>query len=55
MTFPYCGNGRRDFLYEACAKSRRDFSYGDGVTLSTMHSAKGTEYDHVLLLGSWPA
>jgi ATP-dependent DNA helicase RecQ len=22
--------------------------------LSTVHSAKGTEYDHVLLIGSWP-
>ena len=44
-----------EFLYEACAESRRDFSYGDGATPSTVHSAKGTEYDHVLLLGSWPA
>ena len=40
-------------LYEACAESRREFSYGAGVTLSTVHSAKGTEYDHVLLIGPW--
>jgi ATP-dependent DNA helicase RecQ len=44
-----------EFLYEASVESRREFSYGDGVTLSTVHSAKGTEYDHVLLVGSWPA
>lgn len=43
-----------EFLYETCAESRRDFSYGDGVTLSTVHAAKGTEYDHVLLIGTWP-
>ena len=24
------------------------------MTLSTVHSAKGTEYDHVLLIGPWP-
>lgn len=42
-----------EFLHEACAESRREFSYGDGVTLSTVHSAKGTEFDHVLLVGSW--
>ena len=43
-----------EFLCEACAESRREFSYGDGVTLSTVHAAKGTEYDHVLLVGNWP-
>ncbi len=43
-----------EFLYEICAESRRDFSYGDGVTLSTVHAAKGTEHDHVLLIGRWP-
>jgi ATP-dependent DNA helicase RecQ len=45
----------REFLFEACAESRRDLSYGEGVTLSTVHAAKGTEYDHVLLIGPWPA
>jgi superfamily I DNA/RNA helicase len=43
-----------EFLYETCADSRREFSYGDGVTLSTVHAAKGTEHDHVLLIGAWP-
>ena len=42
-----------EFLYEACAESRQEFSYGEGVTLSTVHSAKGTEFDHVLLVGNW--
>ena len=42
-----------EFLYETCAESRRDFSYGEGVLLSTVHAAKGTEFDHVLLLGAW--
>jgi ATP-dependent DNA helicase RecQ len=44
----------REFLYEACAEGRREFSYGVGVTLGTVHSAKGTEYDHVVVLGPWP-
>ncbi len=43
-----------EFLYETCAESRREFSYGEGVTLSTVHAAKGTEHDHVLLIGAWP-
>src|SRR5262249_20347861 len=42
-----------EFLYETCAESRRDFSYGDSVILSTVHAAKGTEHDHVLLIGAW--
>lgn len=42
-----------EFLYEACADSRRQGDLGQGVTLSTIHAAKGTEYDHVLLVGSW--
>jgi ATP-dependent DNA helicase RecQ len=42
-----------EFLYGACAESRREFSHGDGVMLTTVHSAKGMEYDHVLLIGPW--
>jgi ATP-dependent DNA helicase RecQ len=42
-----------EFLYAACAESRREFTYGEGVTLSTVHSAKGTEFDHVLVIGPW--
>lgn len=43
-----------EFWYETCAEDRRDFSYGEGILLSTVHSAKGTEHDHVLLIGAWP-
>ena len=42
-----------EFLYEGCAESRREFTCGEGVALSTVHSAKGTEFDHVLLVGPW--
>lgn len=42
-----------EFLYEACAESRREFTYGEGVTLSTVHSAKGAEFDHVMVIGPW--
>jgi ATP-dependent DNA helicase RecQ len=42
-----------EFLYEACSESRREFTYGEGVTLCTVHSAKGTEFDHVLVIGPW--
>jgi ATP-dependent DNA helicase RecQ len=42
-----------EFIYEGCAESRREFTYGEGVTLCTVHSAKGTEFDHVLLVGPW--
>jgi ATP-dependent DNA helicase RecQ len=42
-----------EFIYEMCSESRREFTYGEGVTLSTVHSAKGTEFDHVLLIGPW--
>jgi ATP-dependent DNA helicase RecQ len=45
----------REFFHEFCAESRRDFSCGEGVTLGTVHAAKGTEFDHVLLIGPWPA
>jgi ATP-dependent DNA helicase RecQ len=44
-----------EFLYETCSEARRDFSYGEGVSLSTVHAAKGTEHDHVLLIGAWPS
>lgn len=42
-----------EFLYESCAESRRDLGYGEGVTLSTVHGAKGTEQDYVILAGEW--
>jgi ATP-dependent DNA helicase RecQ len=42
-----------EFLYEACSEHRRELTYGQGVTLCTVHSAKGTEFDHVLVIGPW--
>lgn len=42
-----------EFLYEALSGLRRDYAFGEGLTLSTVHSAKGTEYDHVLVIGDW--
>jgi ATP-dependent DNA helicase RecQ len=42
-----------EFLYEACVEGRREFNCGSGVVLSTVHAAKGTEFDHVLLAGPW--
>ncbi len=42
-----------EFLYETCAESRQEFSYGEGVALRTVHAAKGAEYDHVLVIGAW--
>lgn len=42
-----------DFLYESLSQMRRDESVGEGVVLSTVHSAKGKEFPHVLLCGDW--
>lgn len=42
-----------DYLYEGLAQRRRDETWGEGVVLQTVHSAKGTEYAHVLLCGDW--
>ncbi len=43
-----------EFLYESLAQRRRDEQFGDGLVLSTIHAAKGTEFEHVLLCGDWP-
>jgi len=40
-------------IYESLAQSRRDEQFGRGVFLNTVHAAKGTEYEHVLLCGDW--
>jgi len=42
-----------EFLWSYVTEARRNISYGSGVTLSTIHAAKGSEHDHVLLVGSW--
>lgn len=40
-----------EHVYEALAEQRREQRVGRGVFLSTVHSAKGTEFDHVLVPG----
>ncbi len=42
------------FFRESLVELRRDAVTADGVILSTVHAAKGTEHDHVLLVGPWP-
>ena len=42
-----------EFLWEALAEQKRERFTGSGVFLSTVHAAKGTEFDHVLLFDDW--
>jgi len=43
-----------DYLWEALVEQKRDRFMGDGVFLSTVHFAKGTEFDHVFVVdGGW--
>ena len=43
-----------DYLYEALADQGRAKNLGNGLFLSTVHSVKGLEFDHVFMLGdSW--
>ncbi|MCP4341991.1 MAG: RecQ family ATP-dependent DNA helicase [Desulfobulbaceae bacterium] len=43
-----------EYLYEALADQGRSKNLGNGVFLSTVHSVKGLEFDHVFILdGSW--
>lgn len=43
-----------DYFYEAFADQRRSRNLGNGIFLSTVHSVKGLEFDHVFMLGgSW--
>ena len=43
-----------EYLYEALADQGRSRNLGNGVFLSTVHSVKGLEFDHVFILdGSW--
>ncbi len=43
-----------EYLYEALAEQRRDCRLGQGVFLSTIHSVKGMEFQHVFILdGGW--
>jgi len=40
-----------DFIYTTLAEERREQRFGNGLLLSTVHGAKGMEYDHVTILG----
>lgn len=43
-----------DYFYEALSDQGRSKNLGKGVFLSTVHSVKGLEFDHVFILGeSW--
>ncbi|MEN8255308.1 MAG: RecQ family ATP-dependent DNA helicase [Verrucomicrobiota bacterium] len=42
-----------EFIYEALHELQRDSFAGDKVYLSTVHAAKGLEFDHVAMLGNW--
>lgn len=43
-----------EYLYESLADLHRSRFLGNGVFLSTVHSVKGMEFDHVFVLGgSW--
>lgn len=45
-----------EFLYESLADQRRERRFGQGVLLSTIHSVKGMEFNHVFVLdGGWGA
>ena len=40
-----------DYVYETLADQSRSRNLGNGVFLSTVHSVKGLEFDHVFMLG----
>ena len=42
-----------DFIYEALQERQRERCSTTEVYLSTVHRAKGLEFDHVILLGQW--
>ncbi|MGR9043680.1 MAG: RecQ family ATP-dependent DNA helicase [Gammaproteobacteria bacterium] len=43
-----------DFLYETLAEQRRERKLGQGAFVGTMHSVKGMEFAHVVILdGGW--
>lgn len=45
-----------DYLYDNLAEFRKEQIYGNGVFLSTMHAAKGMEFNHVFIPdGGWQA
>jgi ATP-dependent DNA helicase RecQ len=45
-----------DALYDFIAEQRREKSLGSGIFLGTIHSTKGLEFPHVVILdGGWPS
>jgi ATP-dependent DNA helicase RecQ len=42
-----------DYLYEALHDRQRERFCDDEIYLSTVHAAKGLEFDHVIMLGDW--
>lgn len=48
-------NACTDFLYESLMQRHHDEQFGEGIVLSTIHAAKGTEYAHVMICGDWSA
>lgn len=42
-----------DYLYEALHERQREHLSADEIYLSTVHAAKGLEFDHVIILGVW--
>ena len=42
-----------DYLYEAIQEHKRFGRSDNPVYLSTVHAAKGLEFDHVFILGNW--
>lgn len=43
-----------EYLYETLTEQRRSGNLGNGIFLSTVHSVKGLEFDHVFVVGdSW--
>jgi len=44
-----------EYLYETLTEQRRDHSFGGGIYISTVHGAKGMEFNHVFILDDgWP-
>ena len=44
-------NTIEEYLYESLADQQRSRGLGNGIFLSTVHSVKGLEFDHVFVLG----
>ena len=42
-----------DFIYDALHEKQRERVSDGSIYLSTVHSAKGLEFDHVIMLGNW--